>query len=60
MKNYRDAYQAYTQAIDCAHDLDTKLKLLSNRALAYTKAARFQDALEDSKRVVAMAPRCTP
>jgi len=52
-KNFRDAYQHYSVAIEAD---PTSHQLLGNRCQAYLKVGRLEPALEDAQRAVALAP----
>uniref|UniRef100_A0A1D1ZP65 CS domain-containing protein n=2 Tax=Auxenochlorella protothecoides TaxID=3075 RepID=A0A1D1ZP65_AUXPR len=54
--NLREACAKYDEAIDLQPSSSVMRALLSNRALAHTKARRFEKALEDAEAAVALAP----
>ncbi|XP_028392692.1 uncharacterized protein LOC114517236 [Dendronephthya gigantea] len=57
---YTEALDAYTSAINMAKDSDHALNplLLTNRATAYIKLKRYEDALKDANSYITRCPDC--
>ncbi|KAK9866397.1 hypothetical protein WJX84_007801 [Apatococcus fuscideae] len=54
--NCRDAWELYSQAIKAEPDRELMSRVLSNRALAYSKGGRHADALADAQQAATLAP----
>lgn len=54
--DYRGAYQKYTECLDIAPEGAELYKLHSNRAQAYLKASRYEQALSDAVQCNDLAP----
>ncbi|KAK9845663.1 hypothetical protein WJX84_011378 [Apatococcus fuscideae] len=54
--NFRDAWNMYTEAAKAEPDKEVMARVLSNRAMAYSKGGRHADALADAEKAVSLAP----
>ncbi|KAL4859604.1 Serine/threonine-protein phosphatase T [Chlorella vulgaris] len=54
--NHRQAWERYSEAIDLMPGKDSLPALHSNRSLAYMKALRYEDALQDADAAARLSP----